>query len=279
MRHLALLAALLALAPLRAQQTPPAAAAAAPTAAAAAPARPAAPAAASGRAASGSLPLPGVNLQLTQPRSNVENYSALQVMFLLTAIVLAPTMLLMLTCFTRIIVVLGFLRQALGTQQVPPNQVLIGLALFMTLFIMAPTWRQVQTTAIEPYVANKLTTPQALEVGLRPIRAFMLRNTRPNDLLLFIEMAREARPRTAEDCPTYVLIPAFCLSELKTAFEIGFLIYLPFLVIDVVVASTVMSMGMMMLPPVIISLPFKLLLFVLVDGWHLILRGLAQSFG
>ncbi len=225
------------------------------------------------------LPLPGVNIQLNQPKTNVEKYSALQVMFLLTAIVMAPTMLLMLTSFTRIIIVFGFLRQALGTQQVPPNQVLIGLALFTTIFIMAPTFRQVQKSAIEPYLDNKITTEQAVEAALVPLRGFMLRNTRGNDLLLFIEMAREARPRTAADTPTYVLIPAFCLSELKTAFEIGFLIYIPFLIIDVVVASTIMSMGMMMLPPVILSLPFKLLLFVLVDGWHLILRGLAQSFG
>jgi flagellar biosynthetic protein FliP len=225
------------------------------------------------------LPLPGVNIQLTQPESRVENYSSLQIMFLMTVIVLAPTMLMMLTSFTRIIVVLGFLRQALGTHQVPPNQVLLGLGLFMTLFIMAPTFRQVQKDAVEPYLAQKLTSQQATEAAFRPLRAFMLRNTRANDLALFLEMAREKRPGKAADCPTYVLVPAFCLSELKTAFEIGFLIYIPFLVIDIVVASTVMSMGMMMLPPVIISLPFKLLLFVMVDGWHLILRGLAQSFG
>lgn len=227
----------------------------------------------------GALPLPGINVQLTQPQTSAENYSALQVMFLLTAIVLAPTMLLMLTSFTRIIVVFGFLRQALGAQQVPPNQVLIGLAMFMTMFIMAPVFRDVQANAIEPYLADQLDTEQAIGAAMEPLRGFMLRNTRDNDLLLFLELAHEAKPATAAGCPNYVLIPAFCLSELKTAFEIGFLIYIPFLVIDVVVASTVMSMGMMMLPPVIISLPFKLLLFVLVDGWHLILRGLAQSFG
>lgn len=225
------------------------------------------------------LPLPGVNLQLTKPQTNVENYSALQIMFLLTAIVMAPTMLLMLTSFTRIVVVFGFLRQALGTQQVPPNQVLLGLALFMTVFIMAPTFRQIQTEAIQPYLADQLTTEQAVEKALGPLRGFMLRNTRDNDLVLFLEMARESRPASAAATPSYILIPAFCLSELKTAFEIGFLLYIPFLIIDVVVASTVMSMGMMMLPPVIISLPFKLLLFVMVDGWHLVLRGLAQSFG
>lgn len=232
-----------------------------------------------GTTAGGTLPLPGVSLQLQQPQTNAENYSALQVMFLLTAIALAPTMLLMLTSFTRIIIVLGFLRQALGSQQVPPNQVLLGLAMFMTIFIMAPTFRQIQTEAIQPYLAEEIDTAEAMQRGMAPLRGFMLRNTRDNDLLLFLEMAREPRPATAQDTPNYVLIPAFCLSELKTAFEIGFLIYIPFLVIDVVVASTVMSMGMMMLPPVIISLPFKLLLFVLVDGWHLILRGLAQSFG
>jgi len=232
-----------------------------------------------GTTADGTLPLPGIALQLQQPETNAENYSALQVMFLLTAIALAPTMLLMLTSFTRIIIVLGFLRQALGSQQVPPNQVLLGLALFMTMFIMAPTFREIQTTAIQPYLANQIDTKEAMRRGMDPLRAFMLRNTRDNDLILFLEMAREPQPATAADTKNYILIPAFCLSELKTAFEIGFLIYIPFLVIDVVVASTVMSMGMMMLPPVIISLPFKLLLFVLVDGWHLILRGLAQSFG
>ncbi len=247
----------------------------APAPAPAAPAK-AAPAAAPEPAA---LPLPGVSVQLSQPKSRVEQYSAVQIMLLLTAIVMAPTMLLMLTSFTRIIIVFGFLRQALGSQQVPPNQVLIGLAMFMTIFIMAPVFRQVQTTAIQPYLADQLSSEQAVAKGFEPIREFMLRNTRSNDLLLFLEMARESRPASAKACPAYIIIPAFCLSELKTAFEIGFLIYIPFLVIDVVVASAVMAMGMMMLPPVIISLPFKLLLFVLVDGWHLVLRGLAQSFG
>lgn len=244
-----------------------------------APAQTARPSAKPVAAAGESLGLPGVSVQLTRPESRAENYSALQVMFLLTAIVVAPTMLLMLTSFTRIIIVLGFLRQAIGTHQVPPNQVLIGLALFMTVFIMAPAFRQIQTEAIEPYLKGSLTTEQAVEKGLAPLRAFMLRNTRDNDLALFLQMSREPRPATVKELPSYILIPAFCLSELKTAFEIGFLLYIPFLVIDVVVASAIMSMGMMMLPPVIISLPFKLLLFVLVDGWHLVLRGLAQSFG
>ncbi len=225
------------------------------------------------------LPLPGISVQLTQPETRVESYSSLQVMFLLTVIVLAPTMLLMLTSFTRIIVVLGFLRQALGTHQVPPNQVIIGLALFMTLFIMAPTFRQIQTVAVEPYLADELDSKQALAAAMEPLREFMFRNTRPNDLALFLDMAKEPRPATRAETPSYVLIPSFCLSEIKTAFEIGFLLYIPFLVIDIVVASTVMSMGMMMLPPVIISLPFKLLMFVLVDGWHLVVRGLAASFG
>jgi flagellar biosynthetic protein FliP len=225
------------------------------------------------------VPLPGVNIQLNKPTSRADNYSSLQIMFLLTMIVLSPTLLMMVTSFTRIVVVLGFLRQAIGTHQVPPNQVLLGLALFMTMFIMAPTFREVQKQAIEPYLANKLSSQECIDAALKPLRGFMLRNTRPNDLALFVDLAKEPRPKSAAECPSYVLIPAFCLSELKTAFEIGFLIYIPFLVIDVVVASVVMSMGMMMLPPVIISLPFKLLLFVMIDGWHLILRGLAQSFG
>lgn len=225
------------------------------------------------------LPLPGIEIQLTEPGSRVESYSSLQVMFLLTMIVLAPTMLMMLTSFTRIIVVLGFLRQALGTHQVPPNQVLIGLAMFMTMFIMAPTFRSIQESAVAPYLAEELDSKEAVAAAMEPLREFMFRNTRANDLALFLQMAREPMPANREATPNYVLIPAFCLSEIKTAFEIGFLLYIPFLIIDLVVASTVMSMGMMMLPPVIISLPFKLLMFVLVDGWHLVVRGLAQSFG
>ncbi|MBI5833086.1 MAG: flagellar type III secretion system pore protein FliP [Armatimonadetes bacterium] len=235
---------------------------------------------ASGGGAGGDvLPLPGVSVQLTSPQSRAENYSSLQIMFLLTMIAMAPTMLLMLTSFTRIIIVLGFLRQALGTHQVPPNQVVLGLGLFMTMFIMAPVFKDVQKTAIEPYMAKQIDSKTCIDRALIPLRGFMLRNTRPNDLALFVEMSREPRPSNAAACPSYVLIPAFCLSELKTAFEIGFLIYIPFLVIDVVVASVTMSMGMMMLPPVIISMPFKLLLFVMVDGWHLVLSGLARSFG
>jgi flagellar biosynthetic protein FliP len=225
------------------------------------------------------LPLPGVNLQLTQPGSRAENYSSLQIMFLLTVIVLAPTMMMMLTGFTRIVVVLGFVRQAIGTHTVPPNQVLLGLSVFMTIFVMAPSFQQIQQNAITPFLAKQIDTAECVDRAMVPLRSFMLRNTRPNDLALFLEMSREPSPASPAGCPSYVLIPAFCVSELRTAFEIGFLIYIPFLVIDIVVASTIMSMGMMMLPPVTISLPFKLLLFVLVDGWHLVLRGLAQSFG
>ena len=275
-RYWLLTAALVTVCAAMAQTTAPAPATPAPAPAPAA--TPAAPATGGG-SATDTLPLPGVAVQLTNPQSRADSYSSLQIMFLLTMITMAPTMLLMLTSFTRIIIVLGFLRQALGTHQVPPNQVVLGLGLFMTMFIMAPVFRDVQKTAIEPYMAKQIDSKTCVEKALVPLRGFMLRNTRPNDLSLFVEMSRSPRPGSAADCPSYVLIPAFCLSELRTAFEIGFLIYIPFLVIDVVVASVTMSMGMMMLPPVIISMPFKLLLFVMVDGWHLVLSGLARSFG
>jgi flagellar biosynthetic protein FliP len=226
----------------------------------------------------GVVPVPGVKIDLTKPRTPAENYSALQVMFLLTAIVLAPTMLMMVTSFTRIIIVLGFLRQALGTPQVPPNQVLLGLALFMTTFIMAPVFREIQEQSIQPYLAEQIDAKTAMVTGMAPLRAFMLRNTRPNDLALFLSIAKENRPVNSAATPTYVLIPSFCLSELKTAFEIGFLIFIPFVVIDLVVASVLMSMGMMMMSPMLVSAPFKILLFVLVDGWVLVVGTLAGSF-
>jgi flagellar biosynthetic protein FliP len=204
--------------------------------------------------------------------------NAVQLLLLVGAVTLVPALLFCVTGFTRILVVLGFIRTALGTPTAPPNQVLVGIALFLTIFVMAPTLTAVKTDAIDPLAAHKITQTQAFERGQKPLREFMFKQTRTKDLALFVKLAKVKRPQTRADVPTYVLIPAFIISELKTAFQIGFLIFLPFLVIDLVVSSTLMSMGMMMLPPVFISLPFKILLFVLVDGWELITRALVESF-
>ena len=201
-----------------------------------------------------------------------------QLLVLITLISLLPGALLATTGFTRILIVLGFVRNALGTPTMPPNQVLVGIAFFLSLFVMSPTLTKVNDDAIKPYRAGTINQQQAVERGLEPVRTFMFKQTRTSDLALFVRLAHEKRPRTRADVPTQVLIPAFVISELKTAFQIGFLIYLPFLIIDMVVAATLTSMGMMMLPPVLVSLPFKILLFVLVDGWHLVIESLMRSF-
>ena len=186
---------------------------------------------------------------------------------------------MMTTSFTRIVVVLSFLRSAMGTQQAPSNQIVVGLSLFLTFFIMAPVWQQVNTQALQPYKAQTITQEEAIKRGVAPIRKFMLSQVREKDLALFLSLSKLPRPKNSDDIPTLTLIPAYVVSELKTAFQIGFLVYIPFLVLDMVVASVLMSMGMMMLPPVMISLPFKILLFVLVDGWGLIIGSLVKSFG
>jgi len=204
--------------------------------------------------------------------------TSLQILMLLTVLSLAPAILMMMTSFTRIIIVLSFVRNALGTQQLPPNQVMIGLALFLTFFVMVPTWTQINTNAIQPYMKNEITQQEALAKAEEPLRAFMFKQTREKDLELFVGLSKMERPQTYRDVPTHVLIPAFVISELKTAFQMGFAIFIPFIVIDMIVASTLMSIGMMMLPPMMISLPFKLLLFVLVDGWHLVVESLVTSF-
>jgi flagellar biosynthetic protein FliP len=204
--------------------------------------------------------------------------NAVQILLLLGGITLVPALLFTVTGFTRIIIVLGFIRSGLGTPTAPPNQVLVGIAFFLTIFVMQPTLKDVKTQAWDPLNAGKITQVQALDRAQGPMREFMFRQTRESDLALFAGLAKIDRPKTRKDIPTHVLIPAFTLSELKTAFQIGFLIFLPFLVIDIVVSSTLMSMGMMMLPPVFISLPFKILLFVLVDGWNLVTRSLVESF-
>ncbi len=204
--------------------------------------------------------------------------SGLRILALLTVLTLAPAILLTMTSFTRIIIVFGFLRQAIGTQQAPPNQILVALALFLTVFVMQPVWSQVRTEALEPFMAEKINQEQALSAAMAPVRSFMFKHTREKDLGLFIKVAGADRPRQRRDVSNWQLIPAFVLSELRTAFQMGFMIYVPFLVLDMVVASILMAMGMMMLPPILISLPFKIMLFVLVDGWNLMAGSLAQSF-
>ena len=225
------------------------------------------------------LTLPNVNLGLKSTDNPEEVVSALKVIVILTILTLAPAILIMMTSFTRIIIVLSFIRQALGTQQMPPNQLMVGLALFLTFFIMSPVFNKVNKDAIQPYLNGAMGQAKALEVGVQPLRKFMFNQTRDTDLSLFVKLAKIDVPKTRAEVPTSVLIPAFVISELKTAFQIGFIIYLPFLVIDMVTASVLMAMGMMMLPPVIISLPFKIMLFVFVDGWNLLIGSLVKSFG
>ena len=203
----------------------------------------------------------------------------LQLIALLTVLSLAPSILVMVTSFTRIVVVLSLLRTALGTATAPPNAVLVSLALFLTAFVMGPAFERAYDVGIKPLIANEITTEQAFERSSEPLRAFMLKNVREKDLKLFVDLSHEPRPDKPEDLSLRVLVPAFMISELKRAFEIGFLLFLPFLIIDLVVASVLMSMGMMMLPPVVVSLPFKLIFFVLVDGWSLVAGSLVQSYG
>jgi len=224
------------------------------------------------------VPLPVLNIGVGQGNTPVDVVNSLQIIALLTILSLAPSILIMTTAFSRIIIVLSFTRNALSTQNMPPNQVLIGLALFLTFFIMAPTWNRINTEALQPYLSGELAQAEALERGSVPLREFMLRHAREQDLGLFLNLAGLPRPETPDDKPTFVLIPAFAVSEITTAFRIGFLIFVPFVVIDMVVAATLMSMGFLMLPPVLISLPFKILLFVMVDGWRLIVQYLVTSF-
>lgn len=222
--------------------------------------------------------LPKISLQIEDTKKGGDAAVSLQLIFLLTILSLAPSILIMMTSFTRIVVVLSFLRTAIGTQQMPPNQLLIGLSLFLTFFIMAPAWERINDEAIQPLIADQISYKQALDRGMVPIREFMLKQTRQKDMALFVSMAKIKQPRNADDIPNTVLIPSFIISELRTAFQIGFILFIPFLVIDLVVSSILLSMGMMMLPPVTVSLPFKLLLFVLVDGWNLVVHSLVKSF-
>jgi flagellar biosynthetic protein FliP len=212
----------------------------------------------------------------TQNPQNVS--AAIQLLLLVTVLSLAPAVLIMVTSFTRIIVVLSLLRTAIGVPQLPPNQVLIGLALFITAFVMAPAIKTINEQAVQPYMAGTISQQEAFNRGEAPLRTFMLKQTREQDLALFLKMSGSEKPGSRDDVETYVLIPAFAISELKTAFQMGFVMFIPFIIIDLVVSSALLSMGMMMLPPVMVSLPFKILLFVLVDGWYLIIGSLVGSF-
>jgi flagellar biosynthesis protein FliP len=224
------------------------------------------------------LPIPTIKIGIGEAKDAGEVSILIQILILLTVLSLAPAILIMMTSFTRLVVVFSFLRHALGTQQMPPNQILIGLSLFLTFFIMTPVWSTVHEKALVPYQEKKISQGQAIDEALKPVRQFMFKQTREKDLALFVNMAKIAKPKNKEEIPTTVLLPAYMISELKTAFQIGFLLYIPFLIIDMVVSSILLSMGMMMLPPVMISLPFKALLFVLVDGWNLIVGSLVKSF-
>ncbi len=225
------------------------------------------------------LAVPSISLGLGKVSKPGDITVVMQIFFLITILSLAPGLLIMTTSFTRIVVVLSFLRNAIGTQQAPSNQIIIAMSLFLTFYIMSPVWQQRNTQAIQPYKSQSISQEQAIDRATAPIRKFMLSQTREKDLALFVTLSKMPRPRNASDIPTLTIIPAFMISELRTAFQIGFLVYIPFLVVDMVVASVLMSMGMMMLPPVMISLPFKILLFILVDGWGLIIGSLVKSFG
>lgn len=226
-----------------------------------------------------SVGMPTITFGVDEADTPQKVSSALQVLFLLTILSVAPAILLMTTCFTRIVIVLGFVRQALGTQNMPPTQIILGLSLFLSFFIMSPTFSEMYDNALQPYLNEEINQGDALKEALVPLRKFMFSQVKEEELTLLTEIAMDEEPKDQDDIPTMTLIPAFMLSELKRAFEMGFMIYIPFLVIDMIVASILMSMGMMMLPPVIISMPFKLLLFVLVDGWSLVVGSLVKSFG
>ncbi|HHU69139.1 MAG TPA: flagellar type III secretion system pore protein FliP [Thermoanaerobacterales bacterium] len=224
------------------------------------------------------IPLPNLNIDIGTSEDPEDVVSSIQILLLLTILALAPAILITMTSFTRIAVVLSFMRNALATQQTPPNQVLISLALFLTLFIMLPVFTQINEQSVQPYLAGDISQEDALKNALAPLRSFMLRQTREKDLALFINYADIDVIESYDDIPTSVIIPSFIISELKTAFQIGFVLFIPFLVIDMIVACTLMAMGMLMLPPVMISLPFKLLLFIMVDGWNLLANSIILSF-
>ena len=223
--------------------------------------------------------LPTLNMGFKTTQNPTEVVNAIKMVLVLTVLTLAPAILIMMTGFTRILIVLSFLRQAMGVQQLPPNQLLVGLSLFLTFFVMGPAFTEINQKAMQPYLSGNLGQEQALENALVPLRRFMFTQTRDQDLALFVKLAKVEKPKTRADVPTIVLVPAFIVSELKTSFMIGFIIFLPFLIIDILAASVLMAMGMMMVPPTVISLPFKIMLFVLVDGWTLLIGSMVRSFG
>jgi len=223
-------------------------------------------------------PIPGINIEIGTSEGTEGTANTLTIILLITILSLAPSILVMMTSFTRIVIVLGFVRTSLATQQMPPNQVIIGLALFLTLFVMAPTFGEINRVALQPYLSGEIDQTEALQKAAVPIKRFMAAHTRENDLKLFLDYSNAEKPSGIDDIPLTALIPAFAISELRTAFQMGFMIFVPFLVIDMIVSSTLMAMGMMMLPPVMISLPFKILLFILVDGWYLVVKSLLLSF-
>lgn len=224
-----------------------------------------------------SIPTPLVNLQIGNGNERQNLSTAIQIVVVMTLLTLAPSLVMLMTSFTRIVIVLGFVRTALGVPSAPANQLLIGLSLFLTFFIMAPVWEDIQKQALTPYMNEQIDSNEAMDRAVEPIRTFMLRQTRPGEVDFFLDLAGMGRTEV-KDLPMRVVLPAFVVSELRTAFQMGFLIFIPFLVIDFLVASTLMSMGMMMMPPTMVALPLKLLLFVLVDGWQLVVRSLVQSF-
>jgi flagellar biosynthesis protein FliP len=224
------------------------------------------------------MPIPKIAFDIEEASSPKDVALSLQILFLLTILTLAPSIIMMMTAFTRVVIVLDFVKRALSLQQMPPTQVIVGLSIFLTIFIMAPTFTEVNNTALQPYLNGEISNEQFFERGMKPMRTFMFKQTRKKDIALFIELAELKKPETQEDVPSYCLIPAFMISELKKAFEIGVYLFIPFIVIDMIVASALMAMGMIMLPPVMISLPFKIILFILVDGWNLLTYELVRSF-
>ena len=228
--------------------------------------------------ASTTVPIPKIGVNIGTSENPKDVSVTLQILLLMTVLSLAPSLLIMTTSYLRIIIVFHFLKSALGTQSMPPSQLLAGIALFITFFIMAPTWSKVNDVALKPLMDGKIKLEEAYDKGVEPIRDFMFRNVRDEDLALFINLANMKRPENRNDLPTYIVIPAFALSELRAGFIIGFFLFIPFLMIDMIVSSILMSMGMMMIPPMLISLPFKILLFVLVDGWNLIVGSVVRSF-
>lgn len=224
------------------------------------------------------MPIPRITFNVDEAKEPKDVALGLQILFLLTILTLAPSIALMMTSFTRIVIVLDFVKRALALQQMPPTQVIVGLSIFLTAFVMAPTFKTVNETALQPYMKGEMTNEEFLDAGMKPMRLFMFKQTRKKDIALFIQLGDVEKPKVEDDVPTYCLIPAFMISELRRAFEMGVAIYIPFIVIDMIISSALMAMGMIMLPPVMISLPFKIILFILVDGWNLVIYELVKSF-